>query len=182
MIRSVIDLTVGDISPDWKGSTAREQQIIERLTKLDGTPRAALFLAKHAHELSDYWYWYCVGVCWVCYSGFVELGTWRRLFTADRPNRRTSLMKPSELTMLDRLPSEIVAFRAHRPGETDWIAYTMDPGTAARFARKRGIGQIAVYSIAKEAVVALFARRAEAELIVVDSKLARERGVMAVLT
>lgn len=94
--------------------------------------------------------------------------------------RAECIMKPSELTALSRLPSEVVGFRAHRESETDWIAYTLDPATAGRFARERGTDKVAAYGIRKSSVVALFARRREAELIVLDRGQASFRGTFGV--
>lgn len=77
-------------------------------------------------------------------------------------------MKPSELSAWRALPDELSAFRAHRANEDDWIAYTLDPKTAGRFARERGILEVTEYRIRKADALCLFLRRGESEILVLD--------------
>lgn len=167
----VVGMSLHDISPDWKGSTPRERQILRRITQQEGTPYAIHTFARRCHELSDYWYWFTLSTLWVSYSGFSDLSLWRRLFLAERPGRDTSLMKPSELATFRALPDVVTAYRAHRPGETDWISYTMSADVAASWHRRRG-GEVKRYRIPRPAVLAFFSRRAEAEVLVHDPALA----------
>ncbi|MEC2555116.1 hypothetical protein P9W85_28065, partial [Bacillus tropicus] len=64
----------------------------------------------------------------------------------------------------------ITVYRAHRINEKDWIAYTLDPLIAARFANEREVNTIAEYKVKKRDVFALFLRRGEQEVIVLDKK------------
>ncbi|WP_197080912.1 hypothetical protein [Gordoniibacillus kamchatkensis] len=81
-------------------------------------------------------------------------------------------MKPSELTEFHKLPEVIIAYRAHRPCETDWISYTLDRNIAERFALERKVDHIAQYQLRKRDVLALFLRRGEQEIIMLDPKKA----------
>lgn len=155
-----------DISPDFTGPNPTDSRIARRLIALQGTPRALHYFTKHAHELSDYSYWFFLGTLWVHYSGFTDLQVWRRLFQSDRPNKRTSLMKPSEVYAFDRLPGILTIFRAHREHERDWIAYTMHLDVAARMAHDREGSCICSYIVSIADVDALFLRRSEWEIIV----------------
>lgn len=170
-----------DISPDWKGSTRRERRIITGLVKYQGTPQAIARFAEDCRELSDYWYWFTLGTLWVNYSGHSDLTMWKRLFSAPRPNRATSLMKPSEMRSFDALPERFEAYRAHRTGEQDWIAYTVDRQVAARFADERGVEFVMAYAIAKRDVLALFTRRGEAEILVLNRHLPQRLGAIDIL-
>lgn len=83
-------------------------------------------------------------------------------------------MKPSEWKAFKRAPVHFRAYRAHRLNETDWISYTLDKKVAERFARKRGVSQITEYELRKKNVVALFLRRDEQEVLMLDSKNAKK--------
>jgi len=170
-----------DVSPDWRGSTRRERRILMDLVKLEATPKAIVRFARDCDHLSDYWYWFTLGTLWVSYSSHSDLGLWKRLFSAPRPNRATSLMKPSELQQLIGLPEYFRAYRAHRRGEKDWIAYTLDQQKAAMFARQREVDIVAEYAVQKRDVLALFTRRGEAEVIVINRLMPVRIGELEVL-
>jgi hypothetical protein len=170
-----------NISPDWQGSNRAELRMAQELLKREATPGAIVYFGKHCHRLGDYWYWYLLSTLWVQYTGHSDLRLWQRLFRSSRPNRATSLMKPDELRAFERLPDPVVAFRAHRPGETDWIAYTLDPQAAVRFAVQRKSPNIAVYTIAKADILALFLRRGESEILVLDRRKAQHRSTVDVV-
>lgn len=159
-----------DISQDWKGSTRQERRIIQKILKHEGTGKAIKVFAKECQRLDNYWYWFVLSTLWVNYSEWSDLSLWKRLFRSDRPNRETSIMKPSELEAFYRLPDEIYAYRAHRPNEQDWIAYTLHPQKAGMFAAQRGVSEVSEYIIQKRDVLALFLRRGEYEVIVLDRK------------
>lgn len=159
-----------DISPDfvWHAEDAR---IAAQLVDREATPQAIRFFARHHRHLSDYGYWFLLGSLWVSYSGWSDLALWRRLLCSDRPHRDTSLMKPSEMQVFRALPETLTVYRAHRPSETDWIAYTLDRRVAERLATERR-GPIRTYQVAKADVVALFLRRGEQEVLVLDPRSA----------
>lgn len=171
-----------NISPDWQGSTRSERRIIQRIMEREGTAKAIVCFSKHCDRLSNYWYWYTLGTLWVNYSGWSELALWKRLFSSSRPNKQTSLMKPDEYAIYQRLPELIRAYRAHRPGETDWIAYTLDPQIAARFAVERGVSEVTEYVIPRNEVLALFLRRGERELLVLNKGSVLRSEAIAVIT
>lgn len=156
-----------DISSAFRPSV-KDSAIAETLIKLEGTPRAIEYFATKCDQLTDYSYWFFLGTLWVSYTGWSDLQLWRRLFACKRPSRAVSLMKPSELAALKELPNRITAYRAPRPGEQDWISYTLSLDTASLFALKRRSVEIVRYQIRKGDVLALFLRRGESELIVLD--------------
>ncbi|TGJ99818.1 hypothetical protein EHO57_13725 [Leptospira langatensis] len=158
---------IKDISADFKYNP-KDAYYAKKLLKYEGKPEAILYLDSIAGNLSDYAYWFCLSTQWVSYTGWSELETWKRLFDSTRPSKQTSLMKPSELCVLARFANEISIYRAHRPGETDWIAYTINPEVALRFCQERGADEYAEYIVRKEDITALFLRRKEFEIIVTD--------------
>jgi hypothetical protein len=92
----------------------------------------------------------------------------RKIFSTTRKNKLQSIMKPSELLEYQNLPQEVIAYRAKRTGETEWLAYTLNTQVAGRMAKARGVNMIYQYSIDKQDITALFLRREEFEVIVTD--------------
>lgn len=168
-----------DVSPKFRPNAFDSRLAMELMT-MEGTPQAILHFAEHANELSAYGYWFLLSTLWVSYSGHSDLGLWRRLFSANRPHRAASIMKPSELTALTALPAALTVFRAHRPGETDWLSYTLSLPVAERFARERQVREVCEYNVEKSDVLALFTRRAGAEVLVLDPARARRTIVLEV--
>ncbi|MEO7716323.1 MAG: hypothetical protein ABIY70_08965 [Capsulimonas sp.] len=156
-----------DISPDFRPS-AIDARIASEVLRHEGTPEAIRCFARLSMPLTSYGYWHMLSVLWVSYTGYSDLGLWKTLFSSSRKNRETSIMKPSEIAALRRLPEQITVYRAHRPGETDWIAYTLNPQTAARFAHERGVSHIRAYVVDRPDVLALFLRRSEHEILALD--------------
>lgn len=155
-----------DISPDFKGPNRMDSQVLERLLRYEGQPRAIRVFSNECHKLSDYAYWHALGT----------------LFSSARPNRDSSLMKPSELRVWKVLPPTLTVYRAHRPGETDWLSYTLSAEKAAWFAWKRGVDQFTEYSLPWSAAICLFLRRGEFEVLALDPASAtslRTIGVVA---
>lgn len=159
---------LSNISPDWTGSTRAERRTIKAILEREATPGAIRYFARHSRKLGDYWYWFVLGTLWVSYTGHSDLATWRKCFCASRRNRSSSLMKPDELALYHQLPDVVTAYRAHRPGEIDWLSYTLDPRIAVRFAFERGVPEIKEWAIEKTDVLALFTRRGEQEILVLD--------------
>lgn len=171
---------MNDLSPDFVFNE-RDSRVCSRIIKFEGTPKAILEFAKKHHQLTDYCYWFMLGTLWVSHTDGTDLSVWKSLFKSSRANRTTSLMKPSELRDFENLPDEITAYRAHRPGETDWIAYTLDPYQCVRFCLKRKADHIVQYKINKSDCFAHFTRRAESEIVVLDKALplmVRDHGVL----
>lgn len=162
-----------DISPNfiWNPIDAR---IGFRLIELDKTPDAVQYFAQVCDKLTDYAYWFFLSTLWVSYSGYSDLNLWKTLFSSNRPSKKTSIMKPSEVQAFDKLPGIVKAYRAHRPEETDWISYTTDIQIAFRFARERKMDKVAQYMIPKGYITALFLRRGENEIIVLDHRGAKK--------
>lgn len=164
-----------NISPQFKRNVL-DAVYTEQIVQIDYKPDRIRYFAKIGEQLSDYAYWFLLGTLWVEYSGWSDLALWQRLFSSARPTRADSLMKPDELRAYRRLPETLTVYRAHRPNENDWIAYTLDPETAKIFAWKRGVSRFAEYQLPKSAVVSLFLRRGEKEVICVDRSTARLVG------
>lgn len=173
-------MTPTDVSPVFRYNR-QDHQIIEELLALEGSPQAIVRFSQVCCQLTDYAYWFVLGTLWVNYSGHSDLNLWRRLFASRRPNRELSLMKPSELKILRALSDKLTAYRAHRPDETDWIAYTLDPVIAGRFARERVVDRVTEYRIRKRDVAALFLRRGEVEVICLDPMRAKRLGAIPVV-
>jgi hypothetical protein len=174
--------TPPNISPDWKGSTREERRILQGVLDREATPCAIRYFAKHCSRLGDYWYWFTLSTLWVSYSGHSDLNLWKRLLSVSRKGRETSLMKPDELQAYLALPAAVTAFRAHRDGEQDWFSFTLNPVTAARFAVERGVTEVSEWEIPKKEIVALFLRRGEEELIVLDRRNATKVRMVPVVS
>lgn len=168
---------MNDISSDFKPEdNLKDKDVVLDILKYEATPAAIQVFAKRSSELTDYSYWFLLGTLWVSYSGWSDLNLWKRLLRSPRNRRQTSLMKPSEINRLSKLSATLTVYRAHRIGETDWISYTLDAEIAERFALERDVDQIAEYKIKKKDVVALFMRRGEQEVILLDKKMAKFIG------
>jgi hypothetical protein len=159
-----------DISPAFRYNPT-DSRLMEELLRHEATPLAIVRFSEVCDQLTDYAYWFLLSSLWVSFSGWSDLGLWKRLFKSRRPNREISLMKPSELKVWRALPNWLTIYRAHRTEETDWIAYTIDPVTAAKFARQRNVDSITEYRVRKRDALALFLRRGEQEVLVLDKSL-----------
>lgn len=159
-----------DISKQFNGPTYMSQFIGKGIIEREGTPEAIKFFAEHADKIDDYFYWFTLSTCWVSYSGHSDINLWKRLFASDRPKRKHSIMKPTEVRGYDALPNIVTVYRAHRPLEDDWIAYTLEEDIARRFAKERGVTSIKKYKVYKKYILALFLRRGEKEVIVLDKE------------
>jgi hypothetical protein len=69
----------------------------------------------------------------------------------------------------------------YKAKKTEGINYTLFPQEAAKFARKRGVDKVSEYLITKADVCAIFLRRGEFEVLVLDrtkAELIREIPVV----
>lgn len=165
---------INDISPNCKEpANEKESRMIQSILQYQGTPRAIIQFNQICQDFSDYTYWFVLSTLWVSHATNSDLNLWRKLFRSGRPKRSSSLMKPGELTAFELLPEKFTAFRAHRPYETDWISYTLDREVAERFAKERNT-QVTSYGLYKKHCLALFLRRDELEVIMLDPKKARK--------
>ena len=156
-----------DVSSKFRFN-AMGMNVAQKLIALDGTPEAIIYFASVCDTLNNYDYWYLLSTLWVGYAGSSDLNLWKKLFSSKRKDREKSVMKPSELVKFKQLPWYVTAYRAHRPGETDWIAYTLDVTVAARFARERGVEKVSEYLVKRRDIIGLFLRRGEHEILVLD--------------
>lgn len=157
-----------NISPLVPSPNQNDSDVGKLLIQHEATGKAIRLFDKHKKCLTDYAYWFYLSTCWVSYSGFSDLKLWRQLFASSRPNRKLCIMKPSEVVAYELLPDELVIYRAKREGEKDWIAYTLNPQTAAKMALQRKVNVIHQYTVKKKEVLALFLRRGEEEVIILD--------------
>lgn len=169
-----------DVSPDFRYNRI-DAVIIARVAKHWESPKAIRAFSNHHRPLTDYGYWYLLGTLWVSYSGHSDLELWKRFFRSTRPMRDTSLMKPSELALWRELPEVLTLYRAHRPNETDWIAYTLSPTKAAQFSRSRYNDEVVAYEVDKADALCLFTRRGESEVLVLDRTKARRKATLKVV-
>ncbi len=160
---------MNDISQEFKWNPC-DAIIGRKLVELEKTPEAVKYFAEKCNQLSDYAYWFFLSTLWVSYSGISDLEIWKRLFSSDRPKKKKSIMKPSELKAFENLPWFVTVYRAHRPEENDCIAYTLNKDIAFRFAREREVNSIKEYKAKKNDITALFLRREEDEIIILDKE------------
>lgn len=156
-----------DVSPYFKFNF-NDKYMAQQLMKREATPEAIIYFSENCDKLTHYGYWFLLSTLWVSYTGFSDINLWKKLFSSDRPQRLKSIMKPSEVKEYDYLPYNITVYRAKRPGETQWIAYTLDLEIAKRFAKERNVNKISKYEVKKKDILALFLRRGEKEVIVLD--------------
>jgi hypothetical protein len=169
----------GDFTAD-RGARISDSRIIRQIVRHKETPRALREFSRLCCGLSDYSYWYALGSLWVSYTEWSDLELWKRLLRSQRP-RRLDIMRPSEQEALGMLPAVVPTYRAHRPGETDWISYTLEARTAARFARKREVPSITLYHLQRRDIAALFLRRDEDEVLMLNPHRARRIREIPVL-
>lgn len=160
---------MNDISNEFKWNPC-DAIIGKKLVELEETPEAIKYFADRCNELTDYAYWFFLSTLWVSYSGFSDLELWKKLFSSNRAKRKKSIMKPSELNAFENLPWFVTVYRAHRLGEKDCIAYTLNKDIAYRFAMEREVNLIKEYKVKKKDITALFLRREENEVIVLNKE------------
>ena len=158
---------MADISPYFKFNF-NDKFMAQEINKREGTPEVIKYFSEHCEKLTNYGYWFLLSTLWVSYTGFSDIELWKKLFSSDRGQRQKSIMKPSEVKEFNYLPYFITAYRAKRPGEKQWIAYTLDLEIAKRFAQERKVNKITKYEVRKKDVLALFLRRGEKEIIILD--------------
>jgi hypothetical protein len=157
-----------DISSEFQYKSV-DASIAKELIRHEGTPMAIeRFYELKDKFVTDYAYWFMLSTLWVSYTGWSSLDIWKELFGSNRPRRTKSIMKPSELKVYAMLPYFVTIYRAKRLGEVDWIAYTLNLQTAIRFANERGVKEIHEYQVKRTDILALFLRRGEEEVIVLD--------------
>jgi hypothetical protein len=159
---------MNDVSKYFNGSTMDEIKVGKGILEREETPEAVTYFAENQDKLRNYSYWFLLSVCWVSYTGYSDLTLWKKLFGSDRAQRKHSIMKPSEVAKFDCLAYKVNVYRAHRTGEDDWIAYTLDENVVRRFAKERGVDTYTEYQVNKRDILALFLRRGESEIIVLD--------------
>lgn len=159
--------TADDVSPDFRWNKV-DLQTIRKILRHETTPEAIKLFDRYAYRLTDYAYWFMLSTLWVGYTGYSDLNMWKRLLGSDRSKRETSIMKPSELRLFHGLADPLILYRAHRPNEQDWIAYTLSAEKAAVFAKQRGVDKVREYRVPKAEALCLFLRRGELEVLVLD--------------
>lgn len=164
-----------DISPRFI-PTQEDSRVCMEALRYERTPEAVIYFSENCSQLTDYGYWFLLSTLWVSYTGGSELELWKRLFKARRQGRRECLMKPKEMEFYRLLPQQVLCYRAHRPGEQDWISYTLDLDVALRFTKEREASTLSSYRILRRDLLALFHRRGEYEVLCLDRKKARLVG------
>lgn len=156
-----------DISPEFRWNKT-DAKTIRKILPHEGTPEAIQLFSRYAWRLTDYAYWFVLSTLWVSCTDGIDLEEWRRLFSSLRSSRDTSIMKPSELEIFRALDDSIILYRAHRPGELDWINYSLSARSAAEFALRRGVDKVSEYRVDRADVLCFFLRRGEFEVLVLD--------------
>lgn len=164
------DMRNGNISSTFEHDEAGEKMARELIKRSD----AIRYFAANCDDLPDYHYWLLLSTLWVDNTEYADLALWKALFSSDRPGRDRSIMKPNELRAYNALRDREVVYRAHREGEDDWIAYTLSLKVAKRFRQRHQNATIRKYIVDKSDVLALFLRRGESEIIVLNKNTAQE--------
>lgn len=172
VFKEVKEMSNKDISPYFVFNYY-DAQVSKKLLKYEGTPDAIKYFKSVCHGLTDYGYWFILSTLWVSCTDGINIDLWKELFSSERMKRKKSIMKPSELKRFEQLPWHITAYRVHRENETDWIAYTINFNSALKFANIRGVNKISEYVIDKRHVIALFLRRGESEIIMLNKSKAK---------
>lgn len=131
-------------------------------------------LAKWAWMLSSYPFNFFLSTLWVAHHDCAPIEFWIDMFSSKKATDRASLMKPKEYGVWLNLPDVVTCYRAHRPGEEKWIAYTTQLDVAKLFAKINGATEVFEYEIPKQAIHAYFNRREEDEIIVTDMTQAQK--------
>ncbi|MBR3697584.1 MAG: hypothetical protein IKM97_04930 [Clostridia bacterium] len=158
---------MNDVSSSFKYNF-QDKLIAIQLVKREETPEAIKYFSENCDKLTNYGYWFLLSTLWVSYTGHSDIELWKKLFSSNRPQKLKSIMKPSELKEFNYLPYIVTVYRAKRPNEKQWIAYTLDFEIAKRFAKERNVNKITKYEVKKKDILALFLRRGEKEIIVLD--------------
>lgn len=159
-----------EISKHYVHPSYHAKFVVREILKNKGTPNTVQVFAEHNQTLDDYSYWFILSTCWFSFPEWPDLNLWRDLFSSTRPKRKDSIMKPYEVKRFDYLPNKVTIYRAHAAHETDWISYTLDLNIAKQFAEKRGTKEIKQYTVNRKDILALFLRRDEDEIIVLDKE------------
>ncbi|MCT2882934.1 hypothetical protein [Lentilactobacillus buchneri] len=173
-----------NISTAFKRSEVDGQISKHLLTFEDqASPEAIRYFAQHCEKLTNYGYWFLLSTLWV-WAGDVtdDLDLWRKLFSSNRPDKEISLMKRDELREFKSLPNKVTVYRAMVPNESDGISYTTSIETVFKFARRHGSQFILTGRIKKHDITALFLRRGENEILILNRKLIRELKQIPIIT
>ena len=165
-----------DISQDFEYSY-ENAKLIKRILKQSEVGDGVRVFSECARKLNNYSYWFILGELWINEVDGLDVSLWKMLFSSDRINKKTSLMKPSELRRFNRMPDEIIIYRAKRKGEEDWIAYTVDFEYASRVAALRGVDVVHEYVVKKEDVTAVFLRN-KMNVLVLDNRKPKLKSVI----
>lgn len=156
----------------FKDDTSQGRKLAAGLIDRENTPDAMKFFEANSRYVRDSTYWYFLACLWISHTGGTDLERWKRLFRSTRPERHY-LMNREELAVYDGLPEVVACCRGHRPGETDWIAYSINPTMAAGFAYRYKNPEIRLYTIPKKHIICFLSRNKESELICLDKSHVR---------
>jgi len=168
-------LDPSDISPAFKPHP-HDETFAQWLQGFQGTPVELLEHFKAvAPVMSDYGYWFFLGVLWNAYAyveeAKVPVETWLGLWNSSRRLRRLSVMKPYELDRFDVMPAKIIAYRVS--DVYGWPAYVIEEPAAGELAQSIGCNPVKVM-IRTTTAKALFLRRARYELVITDETAVEE--------
>ena len=167
------ELIKDNISPhhlDW--SRMDEAVLEEIIAASELSPGTTLdIFIKYNSRLSHYGYWYMLGLLWNSFAGprndEGRLNEWMKLFGHNRPKRNACLMKPDEATQLRNLPKKVKVYWDSK--RKTGISYRIEKATlpVEPFNPK---DYEAYAEIDRENIIALFNRRGETELIILNPR------------
>ena len=169
-----------DISPNYE-YRASDSKFIKKALSFNGAEGGIRFFEDGCKNLCDYAYWMLLGEMWdERRTGCVALYRWRSLFLSTRKSREVSLMKPSEIRALSKLPDECYVYRARRKDEVDCLSFTLDMQKAGKMAQVRGNNCVHEFLVRKSDIYALILRSKGGEVIILDSSVLTFVGLVSV--
>lgn len=171
---------INNISTAFKDNEC-DREMAKELIKLDGKPEAIDYFRNNCERLSSYGYWFMLSSLYIKQSDFMAANLWRKFFSAKIPNKEISLMKPNEYKAFRNLPNKIKVYRAKVKDESDWLSYTTNFKVAQKFAFKEKVDEISVGIVKKRNVDALFLRRGEDELLILNKPSVKQKSIIKVM-
>lgn len=149
---------------EYDSAVAAELADIERAGKLD---LLAPTLKKYHAGLSDFMYWYLLGVCFTRNPDPNQLDLYSMLFLSNRPGRDQSIMKPEEFKRFMALPNLVTVYRPWTERQFLFLSFSLELEVAYAHARAAGVKEVAEFTVPKADLVALLERRGGRQVIVV---------------
>lgn len=146
---------------------------LSRIIWLYERPYRLHAFVRHMDAMDDETYWSLLRDVWVDTEfPWRNMSTWKNLFAAKRPYRRSFLMMPDEFNALSNMPKRVRVYRGcelEHEADGCGISWTVRKDVAEFFARRfdRG-GSVITAEVDRGDIVAYFDNRNEDEVILID--------------